>query len=242
MFDLIAFDADDTLWHNEFLYTQVQDKLKILLANYVDSETVEQRLYETEMRNLKYYGYGIKSFTLSMIETAIALTKGKIQGAEVQQIIDFGREMLTAEVQLLEHAKETLSKLAQSYELMVITKGDLLDQKSKLSRSYLSDYFQYVEVVSDKTQQTYETLLAKHGIKPQRFLMVGNSLKSDILPVLALGGHAVYVPYQTTWVHEIVDSPLVEHDGYYELEHIGQLPGLVEELSKLTASFPPRQR
>jgi putative hydrolase of the HAD superfamily len=231
MFDLIAFDADDTLWHNETLYTQIQDKLKALLTSYVDSETVEQRLYETEMRNLKYYGYGIKSFTLSMIETAIGLTKGKIQGAEVQQIIDFGREMLTAEVQLLEHAEETLSKLAQSYELMVITKGDLLDQKSKLSRSHLSDYFQYVEVVSDKTRQTYETLLAKHGIKPQRFLMVGNSLKSDILPVLALGGHAVYVPYQTTWAHEIVDSPLVEHDRYYELEHIGQLPGLVEELS-----------
>ena len=231
MFDLIAFDADDTLWHNESLYAQIQDKLKTLLASYADSETVEQRLYETEMRNLKYYGYGIKSFTLSMIETAIGLTKGKLQGAEVQQIIDFGREMLTAEVQLLKHVEETLGKLAQSYELMVITKGDLLDQKSKLSRSRLSDYFQYVEVVSDKTRQTYETLLAKHGIKPQRFLMVGNSLKSDILPVLALGGHAVYVPYQTTWVHEIVDSPPVEHNGYYELEHIGQLTGLVEELS-----------
>jgi putative hydrolase of the HAD superfamily len=231
MFDLIAFDADDTLWHNELLYAEAEDKLKTLLASYVDGETVEQKLFETEMGNLKYYGYGIKSFTLSMIETAIGLTKGQIQGAEVQQIIGFARDMLTAEVQLLEHVEETLRALAQSYALMMITKGDLLDQKSKLSRSRLSDYFQVVEVVSDKTRQTYETLLAKHRIKPQHFLMVGNSLKSDILPVLALGGYAVYVPYQTTWVHEIVDSPPFEHDGYYELEHIGQLPRLVEELS-----------
>ncbi len=230
-FDLIAFDADDTLWHNETLYAEAQDKLKELLASYVAGEAVDQRLYQTEMRNLKHYGYGIKSFTLSMIETAVELTQGKIQGPEVLQIIGFAKEMLTSQTRLLERAEETVCELARSYELMVITKGDLLDQQSKLSRSGIGDYFRYVEVVSQKTQGTYKALLSKYRIEPQRFLMVGNSLKSDILPVLALGGQAVYVPYHITWAHETVDSQHVEHDGYYELEHLGQLPRLIERLS-----------
>ena len=229
-FDLIAFDADDTLWHNEPLYVEAQDKLKVLLSSYADGETVDQRLYQTEMSNLQYYGYGIKSFTLSMIETAVELTKGKIQGAEILQIVGFAKEMLTSEVQLLEHAEETVCGLARSHELMVITKGDLLDQQSKLSRSGIGNYFRHVEVVSQKTQSTYEALLTRYGIEPQRFLMVGNSLKSDILPVLALGGYAVYIPYHTTWAHETVDCQRAGHDGYYELEHLGQLPQLIERL------------
>jgi putative hydrolase of the HAD superfamily len=165
-----------------------------------------------------------------MIETAVELTKGKILGAEILQIVGFAREMLTFEVQLLEHAEETVCGLARSHELMVITKGDLLDQQSKLSRSGIGDYFRHVEVVSEKTQSTYAVLLAKYRIEPQRFLMVGNSLKSDVLPVLAVGGHAVYIPYHTTWAHETVDSQRVGHDGYYELEHLGQLPQLIERL------------
>ena len=229
-FDLIAFDADDTLWHNEILYAAAQDKLRVLLAGYADGETVDQWLYQTEMSNLQYYGYGIKSFTLSMIETAVELTQGKIQGPEVLQIIGFAKEMLTSQTRLLERAEETVCELARSYELMVITKGDLLDQQSKLSRSGIGDYFRYVEVVSQKTQSTYAALLARYGIEPQRFLMVGNSLKSDILPVLALGGQAVYVPYHITWAHETVDSQDVEHDGYYELEQLGQLPQLIGRL------------
>jgi putative hydrolase of the HAD superfamily len=230
-FDLIAFDADDTLWHNELLYAKAQEKLKKLLSSYADGEMVVQSLYEKEMRNLELYGYGIKSFALSMIEMAIELTRGEIRGAEIQQIIGFAREMLTSPVQLFEHAEETVCELAKSYALMVITKGDLLDQQAKLSRSGLEGYFQYVEIVSEKAQRTYAALLAKHGIEPQRFLMVGNSLKSDILPVLALGGHAVYIPYHLTWAHETVDSQPVGHDGYYELEHLGQLPQLIERLS-----------
>jgi putative hydrolase of the HAD superfamily len=229
-FDLIAFDADDTLWHNETLYAEAQRKLKELLSRYADGEMVAQWLYEKEMSNLQYYGYGIKSFTLSMIETAVELTKGEIEGSEVLKIIGFAKEMLTSEVQLLEHAEETVCELAKSYELMMVTKGDLLDQQSKLSRSGLGDYFRYVEVVSQKTQKTYEALLAKYRIEPQRFLMVGNSLKSDILPVLALGGTAVYIPFHITWAHETVDSQHVSHDGYYELEHLGQLPQLLEQL------------
>lgn len=230
-FDLIAFDADDTLWHNEPLYEQAQEKLKKLLSSYVDGQTVERRLFEKETANIVYYGYGIKSFTLSMIETAIELTEGRITGAEIQKIIGLAKEMLTSEVQLVEHAEETIRELAKSYQLMVITKGDLLDQESKLSHSGIGGYFRYVEVVSEKAHTTYQALLAKYGIEPQRFLMVGNSLKSDILPVLALGGHAVYIPYHVTWAHEMIDHQRMEHDGYYELEHLGQLPQLIEQLS-----------
>jgi putative hydrolase of the HAD superfamily len=229
-FDLIAFDADDTLWHNETLYARAQDKLRELLSSYADGEMVDQWLYEKEMSNLRYYGYGIKSFTLSMIETAVELTKGRIPGAEILKIIGLAKEMLTAEVQLVEQAEETVRELARSYKLMVVTKGDLLDQQSKLWRSGIGDYFRYIEVVSQKTQSVYQTLLAKYRIEPQRFLMVGNSLKSDILPVLALGGYAVYVPYHITWAHEIVDSQHVGHDRYYELEHLGQLSQLIEQL------------
>ena len=229
-FDLIAFDADDTLWHNETLYSTAQEKLRELLSRYADGETVDQRLYQTEMSNLQYYGYGIKSFTLSMIETAVELTRGRIEGAEVLQIVGFAKEMLTSQVQLLEHAEETVCALARSYELMIITKGDLLDQQSKLSRSGIGDCFRYVEVVSQKTQGTYEALLSKYRIEPQRLLMVGNSLKSDVLPVLAVGGHAVYISYRTTWAHETVDSQRIEQGGYHELEHLGQLLQLLERL------------
>ena len=229
-FDLIAFDADDTLWHNETLYAKAQGKLRELLSRYVEGKTVDQQLYQTEMSNLQYYGYGIKSFTLSMIETAVGLTRGRIEGAEVLQIIGLAKEMLTSEVQLFDHAEETVRKLSSSYELMMITKGDLLDQQSKLSRSGIGDCFRYVEIVSQKTQGTYEALLAKYKIEPQRFLMVGNSLRSDILPVLAIGGYAVYVPYRLTWAHEIVDGQHAGRDGYFELEHLGQLPQLIERL------------
>ena len=237
-FEVIGFDADDTLWQNELLYVDAQDKFKQLLSDYVAAETVEQQLFETEMRNLPSYGYGIKSFTLSMIETAVDLTGGRIAGADVLSIIGLAREMLTAPVRLLNHTEETLRELAMSHALMMITKGDLLDQESKLARSGIGDCFRHVEVVSTKTPEAYAALLAKYGVAPQQFLMVGNSLKSDILPVLALGGKAVYIPYHTTWAHETVDAPpggqdggpSVQSSGWYELEHLGQLPQLVERL------------
>ncbi len=230
MFACIAFDADDTLWHNEPLYTTAQDTFKRLLTRYADADTVMQRLYDREMHNLEYYGYGIKSHSLSMIETAIELSEGEIQGEEIQKIIDIAKDMLTAEVQLLAHTEATIHALSQDYTLMVITKGDLLDQQSKLMRSGIHHYFQHVEVVSHKTQETYARLLAKHAITPERFLMVGNSLKSDIMPVLALGGHAVHIPYHITWAHEMVDCP-PEHNDYHQLEHLGQLPNLIEQLT-----------
>jgi putative hydrolase of the HAD superfamily len=230
MFDVIAFDADDTLWHSEIMYVSAQDKLKQLLSPYHPTDWIEAKLYETEMRNLQHFGYGIKAFTLSMIETAIELTEGRIQGPEVQQIIGWGKEMLQADIRLLDHAKETVTALAQVYPLMVITKGDLLDQQAKIARSGLAGYFKYVEIVSEKSAETYRALLARHNLAPQRFLMVGNSLKSDILPVAAIGGQAVYIPYQFTWAHETVAQ--AKSPDYFELTHLGQLPALLENMSK----------
>ncbi len=232
MFDVIAFDADDTLWHNETLYSITQDKFKQLLSEYRGTDGIDQVLYETEMRNLQHYGYGIKAFTLSMIETAIELTDAQVQGREIREIIDFAREMLNAPVQLLDGAADVIRTLSASHPLMIITKGDLFDQESKIARSGLADYFTHVEIVSHKTEDTYKALLARHNIHPERFLMVGNSLKSDILPVVAVGSQAVYIPYHLTWAHEVVANPDEEHQGrYFELEHIGLLPALVKKLS-----------
>jgi putative hydrolase of the HAD superfamily len=232
MFDLIAFDADDTLWHNETLYASAQDKFKQLLAGYHSQEWVEQRLYETEMRNLQHFGYGIKAFTLSMIETAIELTEGRIRGDEILQILEAGKEMLRAEVDLLENVEEVLESLSASYPLMVITKGDLLDQHSKIERSGLSRYFQHIEVVNEKTSESYSSILARHKVDPHRFIMVGNSLKSDILPVLELGATAVYVPYSLTWAHETIDEPELDSHRYHQVERLGLLPALIDELHR----------
>lgn len=228
-FEMIAFDADDTLWHTEHLYAAAQVQFKALLAQYHSPEWVEARLYETEMRNLAHFGYGIKAFALSMIETAVELTEGRISGADIQTIIDAARGMLTAEVELLDHAAETVAALAQIYPLMIITKGDLLDQESKIGRSGLAGYFGQVEIVSDKTQAGYAALLKRHGLTPERFVMVGNSLRSDILPVLALGAAAVYVPHAVTWAHEAAELPPAEQPGFYQIEHLGQLPALLAQ-------------
>ncbi|MCC7353833.1 MAG: HAD hydrolase-like protein [Anaerolineae bacterium] len=232
MFDVIAFDADDTLWHTEGLYSGVQDKFKQLLAPYSSAERVEEILHQTEMRNLAYYGYGIKGFALSLIEAAIALSEGRIAGPEIQRLIDLAKEMVTAEVRLLAHAQETVAMLAASYPLMVITKGDLFDQEAKIARSGLRPYFRYVEIVSDKTRDHYAAILAKYRLTPARFLMVGNSLRSDILPVVALGGRAVHIPYHITWAHEDAIPADGDRERYVELAHLGLLPALVKELGR----------
>jgi putative hydrolase of the HAD superfamily len=189
-------------------------------------------LYKTEMGNLSCYGYGIKSFTLSMIETAIRVTDGKVSGRDIQRIIDLAKEMLQAPVQLLDHVAEVVPVLSKSYPLMVITKGDLFDQEAKVDRSGLASHFHAVEVVSDKTPDVYRALLAKYQIDPRRFLMVGNSLRSDILPVLSLGARAVYIPYPITWEHEHVAAGSGEAEDYLELEHIGLLLEFVGRLEQ----------
>lgn len=231
MFDLIALDADDTLWENELLYHQVQDRFAALLADYANRQQVEETLYATEMGNLDRYGYGIKSFTLSMIETAVALSEGAISGRQVAQILESAKGMLAAEPLLLEGAREAVAALAGEHRLMLLTKGDLLDQQRKLARSGLAPHFSLVEVVSDKSEASYAALLARHQVAAARFLMVGNSMRSDIRPVLALGGTAVHIPYHITWAHEMVHDPLPDLNGYYELESISELPALVDRLA-----------
>ncbi|CAM2070173.1 HAD hydrolase-like protein [Sulfidibacter corallicola] len=229
MFDIIAFDADDTLWHNETLFTMTQGRFAELLEPYHDKEWTLEKLHETEMRNLRLFGYGIKGFALSMIETAVELSEGRITGAEIQVLLDQAKSMLKAPVEPLRYVRETLERLHRDFELMVITKGDLFDQESKLARSHLGDFFSRVEIVSDKSVETYMDLMERHDIRPERFLMVGNSLKSDILPVVDIGGHAVYVPYETTWAHELVDDTSAYAGRFAELEHIGRLPDWIAD-------------
>jgi putative hydrolase of the HAD superfamily len=236
MLDLIAFDADDTLWHNESLYKATQDRFEQLLAPYGQDGRAVAELYQTEMQNLATYGYGLKGFALSMIETAIRVTDGRIQGGEILQIIGLVKAMAATPVRLFDGVAEVVAALAASHRLMLITKGDLLDQERKLAQSGLAPHFAHVEIVSDKTEAVYRSLLAQHQIDPRRFLMVGNSLRSDVLPVVALGGHAVHIPYQITWVHE---TAAVDHrvsQGYAELEQIGLLPAYVERLCRSEGS------
>ena len=229
-FDVIAFDADDTLWQNEQLYARSQARLVELLSQYHPPEWVHERLYQTEMRNLEHFGYGVKAFALSMIETAIELTEGRMSGKELQVLVDTGKEMLHADVELLDHVANTLTQLGKKYSLMLLTKGDLFEQENKIARSGLKDRFRYIEIVSTKTVPIYKNLLDRHSIKPERFLMIGNSLRSDILPLLELGAYAVYIPHDLTWQHEHSDPPSKEQPGFYQLDHIGQLPALLEQI------------
>ncbi len=231
MIRTVALDADDTLWHNESIFEATHIRYRDLLTPYHPAEWIEQRLFATEMRNLKHYGYGIKGFMLSMIETSIELTEGRITGAEIERILDLGREMLTAPVQLLDHVSGTVQDLSKKFILVLLTKGDLFDQETKIARSGLADYFHHIEIVSEKSQSTYERLLAEHNLKPTEFVMVGNSVKSDILPVLALGATAIHIPYHLTWAHERAEIPEAEAQNFHTLEHIGLLPALLHQLN-----------
>ena len=230
MLDLIAFDADDTLWHSEILYSDVQERFQDLLSPYDLDGRARRELYETEIQNLQYFGYGIKGFALSMIETAIRISDGQIQASEILEIVDLAKGMLKAQVRLLDRVPEVVAELAASYPLMVVTKGDLVDQERKVAQSGLRSYFAHVEITSDKSEDFYRALLARHHIAPERFLMVGNSLRSDILPVIALGAHAVHIPYHVTWAHEAVGVPGGNTREYVELEDIGLLPMFVQKL------------
>jgi putative hydrolase of the HAD superfamily len=226
----IAFDADDTLWHNESLFAVTQAKFRELLAPYGDAEWIDQRLYTTETRNLDHFGYGIKGFTLSMIETAVELTGGRIGGHEIGQIVEWGRTMLSSPVELLPGAEEVVAQLGEEYPLLLITKGDLFDQESKLARSGLGSYFRHVEIVREKDAAVYTSILNKHGVMPDDFLMVGNSIRSDILPVLTIGGRAAHIPYSITWQHEVAALPESDLNGYFQLESMDELPALVAQL------------
>jgi len=232
MFEIIALDADDTLWDNEIYYTQAKDEFVQLLKTYhQDENAVKARLDEVEEGNVSIYGYGIKSFSLSMIEAAIEISQGAISGKELEAVAGLGRKMLSTRVRVFPWTEGTLAILAKDWDLMMITKGDVFEQSKKIERTGLLKYFRYVEIVGDKTTAIYQALLERHRIQAQHFLMVGNSLRSDILPVLELGGIAVYIPYASTWAHEHrVDKDLPK-DGYYELESLAELPALVRKLS-----------
>jgi putative hydrolase of the HAD superfamily len=229
IFDLIGFDADDTLWHSEGLYRDTEEKFKRLVAAY-GVASVDPTMHEVEIRNLQYYGYGIKGFILSLIESAIVLTEGRIAASDIGRMLDWAKEMQTAPVDLFECAQETVAALARDYALVLVTKGDLLDQEAKLARSGLQPYFRYVEVISEKTQDSYAAILARYRVAPERFLMVGNSLKSDILPVIALGGYGVHIPAHLLWEFEAATPP---EDGqrYTEIEHLGMLLPLIERMT-----------
>ena len=229
MFDMIAFDADDTLWHTERQYVQALDKLQPLLPVEMTVKELEEYLFRKETVNIPVYGYGIKSYILSMLECAVELSGDRLGTREVQGILEIGKEMLSSEICMLDGVEETLAVLAPRYPMMVITKGELLEQQAKLRRSPVGEYFRSYEVVSNKTPDVYRGLLERHGIAPERFLMVGNSPKSDILPVLAVGGQAVHIPYEITWMHEQVDD-LQTRPGFHELENIRQLPALLDAL------------
>jgi len=228
--DVIAFDADDTLWHTEYLYVEARERLVALLSDYTDADTLIEGLGATELSNLNLYGYGVKSFALSMVQAAVTLTGGRISGEEVLSTLAIARDMLTAEVHLLDGVKEAVGELACCYRLMVITKGDASEQMPKLLRSGLADAFAMVEVVGSKTCDDYARLLAKHSIAAERFLMVGNSLKSDILPVLELGGYGIYVPSDLLWSHEHVDDPPASHSRYFEVSSISEVVPLIDAL------------
>lgn len=225
-FDLIAFDGDDTLWHNERSYRQGRERFRQLLAasgvSLADDE-IESVVSRQEVDNIPYFGYGVSSFTLSLIETAIELTGGRIASRDLREVIDLARQMLSEKIELFPGAEETLAALAPAYPLMLITKGDLLHQTSKLERSGLQGYFSHVEVVSHKTADVYARILNRHGVAPDRFLMIGNSLRSDVLPVVEAGGWAVHVPAALTWSHEQADAPEQARTHYLEVTALAEV-------------------
>ncbi|HEX9981458.1 MAG TPA: HAD family hydrolase [Flavobacterium sp.] len=219
---VIAFDADDTLWVNEPYFQETEEKFCELLSPYLSRHTLSQELFKTEIDNLRRYGYGIKGYILSMIEAALKISNNTISNEIVAKIITYGKELLEKPIELIEGVEQTLESLKDKYKLVVATKGDLLDQRRKLHNSGLGHYFHHIEVMSDKQEKDYTDLVARLDIKPQEFMMIGNSLKSDILPVLGIGGHAVHIPFHTTWEHERIDHK-VEHQNFRNFSKIEEV-------------------
>jgi len=233
MITTIGFDADDTLWQNEAFFQLTQTRFVELLAEHAEPDHLEERLIAAERRNLGHYGYGIKGFVLSMIETAIEVTDGHVPARVIGDLIGAGREMLAHPINLLPNARAAVERLARSHRVVVITKGDLLDQERKLAQSGLGDLFHGVEIVSEKTSQTYGRIFARHGSGAQEALMVGNSMRSDVLPMLEAGGWGVHVPHRLTWALERADPP-GGNPRFFSLPDLGGLPDLVQRLDERT--------
>ena len=220
---VIGFDADDTLWVNETYFRDAELEFAKLLAPYETANKIDQELFKKEMENLPLYGYGVKGFVLSMVEMALELSNGSISNENISKILQIGKDMLNKPVELLNGVEDTLKSLSKSHRLILITKGDLLDQERKLEKSNLTSYFHHIEVLSDKKEDNYSKLLKHLDIEPSEFLMVGNSLKSDILPLVNIGAKAVHVPFHTIWLHEQVHEAETEKRTY---QTIGSLPEL----------------
>lgn len=219
---IIAFDADDTLFVNEPYFQEVEQKFCDLMSDYLSKQGLSQELFKTEIGNLDLYGYGIKGYILSMIEAAMKISNNTISLEIIEKIIELGKELIQKPIELLDGVEETLKNLHGKYKLIVATKGDLKDQQSKLHRSGLGYYFHHIEVMADKQEINYTKLLTRLEIEPHEFLMIGNSLKSDVLPVLAIGGFAVHIPFHTTWEHEKI-SHKVEHANFKTFEKITEI-------------------
>ncbi len=230
MIEVIALDGDDTLWHSEQLFVDTTTQFRELLAPYVDldDDALDARLVEVERANLPLFGYGVKAFTLSLLETAIEVSDGRIPGRDLQAILDLGKVLLDHPVQLLDGVAEGVDELTDRYRVMVVTKGDLFHQESKVARSGLADLFWQVEITSEKDEATYRRILQRHEIDPATFVMVGNSVRSDVLPVLAVGGRAVHIPYHVTWALEHVE-PDDAHD-FPVLGSFAELPACIEDM------------
>jgi len=211
---VIAFDADDTLWINEPYYQEVEEKFQKLLKDYLPANEVSKELLKIEIQNINLYGFGAKGFMLSMIETAINVSNNKIPTQKIKEIISLGKSLINKPIELLDNVEKTLISLKKDYKIILATKGDLLDQERKLHKSKLSQYFDNIEVMSDKKEANYTYLLNRLNIKPEEFLMIGNSVKSDILPVISIGGKAIHIPFSVTWKHEILEE--TNHNKAYK--------------------------
>ncbi len=219
---VIAFDADDTLWVNETYFRDAEHRFAKLLSAYETENKIDQELFKMEMKNLPLYGYGIKGFVLSMIESAMELSNGKIANKVLSEILDIGKQMIDMPVELLDGIEEVLEHLHKKYRILVLTKGDLLDQERKLEKSGLTKYFHHVEVMSDKKEKNYSDLLEHLEIDVNEFLMIGNSLRSDVLPIINIGAKAIHVPFHTTWQHEQV-APHEESEEYDVVKNIKEV-------------------
>jgi putative hydrolase of the HAD superfamily len=228
---VIAFDADDTLWVNEPYFRETEIKFCQLLEDYMPQHTVAKELFRTEIDNLPLYGYGVKGFMLSMVETALRVSDKTLNVAVIEKAIQYGKELLEKPIELLDDVENVLQALQKHYRLVVATKGDLLDQQRKLRKSGLGHYFHHIEIMSDKKEIDYEKLIKRLDIQPQEFLMIGNSLKSDVLPVLSIGGHGIHVPYHITWAHEHIEHH-IEHPNFRQVKTISEiLPHVLHERS-----------
>ena len=230
--EVVAFDGDDTLWHSESHFVDTHHRFVALLEPYVDdAHRIDEQVIATERQNLALYGYGSKAFTLSLIETAITLTDGRVTAQEISAILDLGKRLLDHPVELLDGVEEVVDEMADTgRRLIIVTKGDLFHQEAKVAGSGLADRFERVEIVSEKDVPTYRRVISAAGVDPDRFLMIGNSVKSDVLPVVELGGHAAHLPYTYTWEFEHVPDTDAERQGFHELTSIRELPDLVESL------------